>query len=145
MYHFNPNTLFSLRYIGTTGAPIVYTYDQGRIISPEILNDGQYDVEHFARKIDYLDRWVNTVYMLEAPDKESPPDSPTTEEYEIEDDKIKLKLEVQGLQANLTYDMATKLITTKARPQFNISWMGFLYFINSSKRFLQLINGDFLS
>ncbi len=112
----------------------------GGVKALEQLEDSDLTIEQASFLLDSVDGWVNRVIEIMRPGtkmtKCASPDLDMKTKMWMDGDELKLKIASETLDANFVYDPTDRTIVMKARPAFDLSWCGFLYYHETLKRYL---------
>lgn len=116
----------------------------GGVKAPELTEDSDFTIEQAEFLLKAVDDWVDRVIEIMRPGTKmtrcSSPDLDMETKMWMDGDELKLKIASETLDANFVYDTAGQdRIVMKARPAFDLSWCGFLYYHETLKRYLKKI------
>jgi len=113
----------------------VYTYYNHGLEPPwggvrsEAADEAEGTVDQFESLLNAADLWINYIRKLFDHPLKHNPDLPLTYKLKIQDDgDLKLKIEMETLDSEMLWNKATGNIEFHARPAYDLSWEGFLYY-----------------
>jgi hypothetical protein len=134
--------LISLRFLSNGEFITAYTFTNGKVSAPALLQDISIIIESSSASLNDIMIWMDHVRMINNPD-EGAYEEEFSSEIECEEDSAKLKLNIGEFIMNAVFDNDSKLLTFKARPQFTISWAAFCDYIAQYNYFLNMVKTQF--
>ncbi len=103
------------------------------------------DMADFTGYVNALAAWENHVIHVVKPinaiPKDAVPDTPVEYKVEIVGTETRYQMTMDTIDMNITYDSSTGNITFSTRSAIDVSWRGFLFYIDTVEDFLTEITG----
>jgi len=109
-------------------------------VKSEVADETVWTVEQFEGLLDATDIWVNNIVrVMEIPRKHNP-DMPLNVKLKVQPDgDVLLDIEMESLDSRMKWEKDTNNIEFNARPAYDISWEGFLYYMTVMRDFIKKI------